>query len=133
MTRDVATIPPDANLVDAAKIMRARSIGFLPVVDRDRVFGVLTDRDIVIRGICEGRDPRRTTVRDVMSRVWIWCYEDEVLTEAASILADNHIRRLVVFDHNKRLVGLLSLDDLAARMSSERLLGTTLRGVTAVA
>jgi CBS domain-containing protein len=133
MTREVATIPPDASLVEAGRVMRAQNIGFLPVVRRKQILGVLTDRDIVIRSICEGRDPRSTRVRDVMTHVWIWCYEDEVLTEAARILAENHIRRLLVLGHNKTLVGLLSLDDLAAKMSSDRLLGTVLRQVTAAA
>ena len=94
--------------------------------------GVLTDRDIVIRGMCERANPYSTPVRSVMSTDPIWCYADDVLTNAADILADNHVRRLIVVDNNKKLAGLLSLDDLAAKMSSDRLLGDVLRQVSAV-
>ena len=133
MNRDIATIPADANLVEAATMMRTRNIGFLPVLEQDKVVGVLTDRDIVIRSICEEHNALSTKVYDVMTTTPIWCYENEVLTDAAQVLAGHHIRRLIVFDCNKKLAGLLSLDDLAARMSSDRLLGSVLRQVTAKA
>lgn len=133
MTREVETIPADARLTVAARAMRKHEIGFLPVLEGGFVVGVLTDRDIAIRAVSEGRDPLFTSVRDVMTPVLIWCYEDDVLTEAAQILEENHVRRILVFDYSKKLCGLLSLDDLAAKMSSDRLLGTVLRKVTAAA
>src|SRR5206468_4258940 len=95
-----------------------------PVVEDNTVVGVLTDRDIVLRGIAEGRNPYMTLVRDVMTRTLMWCYADDVLTEAARVMEDSRIRRLLVLDGNKKLVGILSLDDLAAKTSSDRLLGT---------
>ena len=113
--------------------MRARNIGFLPVIEDGKVLGVLTDRDIVIRSIYEDQGPVSTKVRADMPSTSIWCYEEDVLTDAAKLLADHHICRLVVFDRDKNLVGLLSLDDLAAKMSSDRLLGSVLRQVTAAA
>jgi CBS domain-containing protein len=133
MNRDVATVSSDASLVEAAGVMRTRNIGLLPVVEEGKVVGVLTDRDIVIRSVYEDQSPVTTRVQDVMTPTSIWCYEEDVLTDAAKVLADHQIRRLLVFDRRKNLVGLLSLDDLAARMSSDRLLGSVLRQVTAAA
>jgi len=131
MTRDVVAVPVDATIVEAAELMKKHEIGFLPVVAAGVVVGVVTDRDIVIRGICERANPYLTPVRSIMTTVPIWCYDDDVLTDAAAILAENHVRRLIVVDNNNKLAGLLSLDDLAARMSSDRLLGDLLRHVTA--
>jgi CBS domain-containing protein len=131
MTRDVEVITPDTRVVDAAKLMRRRNIGFLPVVEDGFVSGVVTDRDLLMRGVSEWRNPYTTTVQHVMTRATIWCYADEVLTEAARLMEDNHIRRLPVLDSHRRLVGILSLDDLAANMSSDRLLATVVRNVMA--
>jgi CBS domain-containing protein len=131
MSRKVVTVPVDTTLGEAAELMREYDIGFLPVIASDVVVGVLTDRDIVIRSLSAGNNPHLTPVRDIMTSEVIWCYDDDVLTDAADILADNHIRRILVLDRNRKLVGLLSLDDLAAKMSSDRLLGDVLRHVTA--
>jgi len=129
MSRNVAVTSPDATLKEAAELMRDRKIGFLPVIRHDSVIGVVTDRDIVIRSICDGLDPETTKVHDVMTRSSFQCYDDQVLTDAARIFAFNRVRRLLVFNREKKLVGLLSLDDLAAKMSSDRLLGTVVRKV----
>jgi CBS domain-containing protein len=131
MPHDVVAVPVDATIVEAAELMKKYDIGFLPVVASDVLVGVLTDRDIVIRGICERANPYLTPVRSVMSAKPVWCYADDVLTGAADILSENHVRRLIVVDSNKRCVGLLSLDDLAAKMSSDRLLGDLVRHVSA--
>jgi CBS domain-containing protein len=130
MTRNVETVSGELSLMAAARKMRARDIGFLPVVENDAVIGVITDRDITLRGLGEGRTPQLTTVREIMTPAAFWCYEDEVLTEAARLMEDNRVRRLLVLDGERRVVGLLSLDDLAAHMSSDRLLGIVLRNVT---
>jgi CBS domain-containing protein len=131
MSRNVAVTSPDATLKQAAELMRDRKIGFLPVLSNNSVVGVLTDRDIVIRSICDGLDPTVTKVRDVMTRSSFQSYDDQVLTDAARIFTFNGVRRLLVFNREKKLVGLLSLDDLAAKMSSDRLLGTVVRKVIA--
>jgi CBS domain-containing protein len=131
MSRNVVAVPVDATIAEAAELMKMHDIGFLPVVAGDILVGVLTDRDLVIRGICERANPYLTPVRSMMSSSPVWCYEDDVLTDAADILADNRVRRLVVVDTNNNLVGLLSMDDLAAHMSSDRLLGDLLRHVAA--
>jgi CBS domain-containing protein len=132
MSRNVAIISPDATLKQAAEVMRDRKIGFLPVMRHASVVAVVTDRDIVIRSICDGLDPESTKVADLMTRSSFQCYDDQVLTDAARIFTFNHVRRLLVFNRDKNLVGLLSLDDLAAKMSSDRLLGTVVRKVIAV-
>jgi len=131
MTRDVVTVPVNATLTEAAELMKAYNIGFLPVVTGDILVGVVTDRDLVIRGMSERANPLLTPVREVMSTAPVWCYSHDVLTVAADILADNHVHRLIVVDTNNKLVGLLSLEDLAAHMSSDRLLGDVLRNVSA--
>jgi CBS domain-containing protein len=131
MTRDVVSVPVDATVAEAAELMKRYDIGFLPVIAANTVVGVVTDRDLITRGICEHANPYLTPVRVVMSSRPIWCYEYDVLTDAADLLADFHVRRLVVVDSNKSLVGLLSLDDLAVKMSSDRLLGDLLRHVSA--
>jgi CBS domain-containing protein len=132
MTEDVETVSSDVNLMVAAERMRARDIGFLPVVDDDEVVGVLTDRDIILRGLGEGRDPQLTPVGAIMTRAVLWCYEEDVLTDAAKLMEEYQVRRLLVLDGRKRFVGIVSLDDLAAKMSSDRLLGSVLRNVSCV-
>lgn len=133
MSPDVQVVTSEATMTEAAKLMRREEIGFLPVVDNAAVIGVVTDRDLVIRGMSEGLNPNLTAVSEVMTHALIWCYADEVLTVAAELMEGSHIRRLLVLDMDKRLVGMLSLDDLAARMSSDRLLGTVVRQVTSPA
>jgi CBS domain-containing protein len=129
MSRNVVTVPVDATIAEAAELMKAHDVGFLPVVTGENVVGVVTDRDLVVRGICERASPYLTPVRAVMTNAPVWCYEHDVLTDATDILAANRVRRLVVVDSRKNLVGLLSMDDLAAHMSSDRLLGDLLRQV----
>ncbi len=133
MSGCVEAVPMNTSLVGAAKVMRRENIGILPVVEDGAVLGVLTDRDIVLRGISEGRNCYMTKVSDIMTPAQVWCYVDDVLTDAARVMEENHVRRLLVLDRSKRLVGVLSLDDLAAKMSSDRLLGSVVRGVAAVA
>ena len=130
MTRDVVTVPIEATIAEAAELMKNHGIGFLPVVADDILIGVVTDRDLVVRGMYERANPYLTPVRSVMSTIPLWCYAHDVLTDAADILAENRIHRLVVVDADKRLVGLLSIDDLAAKMSSDRLLGDLVRHVS---
>jgi CBS domain-containing protein len=132
MTRNVVAVPIDATLVEAAELMRDHDIGFLPVIASDVLVGVITDRDLVIRAMCENRNPALTLVRSVMSTKPVWCYEEDVLTDAADILAKNHVHRLIVVDSDRKLCGLLSIDDLAAHMSSNRLLSNLVREISAV-
>src|SRR5262245_43436608 len=109
MTRGVETVLSGMTLEAAAKKMQTRNIGFLPVVDSERVVGVVTDRDIVTRAVSAGLRPHMTTVRDVMSKTVLSCYDDGTITEAALIMEKNLVHRLIVVDRHGRLVGIVSL------------------------
>jgi len=114
MTRQVEVIQPDDSLQSAAKKMRDRDIGFLPVCDGETLLGVLSDRDITIRALADGMDVNVMLGRDLMTTPAIYCFEDQDVSEAARIMQENQIRRLVVLSRDdKRLVGVISLGDLA--------------------
>ncbi len=131
MTREVETIQPDDPLRVAAKKMRDRDIGFLPVCDGETLLGVLSDRDITIRALADGMDVNIMLGRDLMTTPAIYCFEDQDVSEAAKIMAENQIRRLVVLSRDdKRLVGVLSLGDLA-RSGTTDLSGKVLQRVSA--
>jgi CBS domain-containing protein len=129
MTPHAETIDPDETLQIAATKMRACDIGLLPVLSDERLIGMLTDRDIVVRAIAEGQDPRTTPVRRAMTAQVFSCYEDEDLTEAAAEMEDRAVRRLAVLDREDRLVGILSIDDIARDMGDEVLAGEVLSRV----
>ncbi|MGZ5279837.1 MAG: CBS domain-containing protein [Pseudobdellovibrionaceae bacterium] len=113
MTKTVELGNPHMSLLEAAQIMRDGDFGILPIGENDRLMGMITDRDIVIRAVAEGKDPKNIPVREIMSPKVLYCYEDQTLEEIASNLGDNQIRRLPVLNRQKRLVGILSLGDLA--------------------
>jgi CBS domain-containing protein len=130
MTRDVEVIQPDDSLRLAARKMRERDIGFLPVCDGETLLGVLSDRDITIRALADGMDVNIMLGRDLMTAPAIYCYEDQDVREAAKIMEENQIRRLVVLSReDKRLVGVVSLGDLA-RTGTVNLSGKVLQKVS---
>src|SRR5919109_943345 len=121
MTRDVVVIQPDDSVHSAAKKMRDRDIGFLPVCDGETLIGVLSDRDITIRALADGMDLNIMLGRDLMTTPAIYCFEDQDVSEAARIMEENQIRRLVVLSReDKRLVGVVSLGDLARTQTTAR-------------
>lgn len=130
MTRHIQEIRPDANLQEAAEKMRSMDIGALPVCDHDRLVGMLTDRDIAVRAVAEGKDPLQTCVRDAMSQGTVFCYEDDDVREAARIMEEKQIRRLPVFNRQGRAVGIVSLGDLATRIGNDHLSGDVLEQVS---
>jgi len=114
MTKDVVTVRPDDSLATAARKMRERNIGFLPVCDGDRLVGTLTDRNITVNAVADGKDPKATQVRDLVHSNVFWCFEDQDVREAARIMEENQVRRLMVLNpKNKQLSGIVSLGDLA--------------------
>lgn len=119
MTRKVQTIDPDATLDEAARLMREQDVGALPVCDGDRILGVITDRDITVRAVAEGQDPKRTKVRLAMSASPIFCFDDEMIGVARDKMKQHQIRRLLVLSRDKRLVGVVSLGDLALEDTTE--------------
>jgi CBS domain-containing protein len=112
MTRDVTMTAPDETLQRAAKRMAQLDVGALPVGENDRLVGMITDRDIVVRGIADGKGPN-AKVRDVMTPEVKYCFLDQEVEEISSNMADIQLRRLPVLDRDKRLVGILSLCDIA--------------------
>lgn len=119
MSRDVKVISPEMSIRDAANHMRDGDFGMLPVGENDRMIGTITDRDIAIRAVAEGKDST-TKVRDVMSEGIAWVFEDQTVEEAAQMMSDRQVRRLPVVDRNKRLVGIVALGDFAVQSSDIR-------------
>ncbi|MGV3721606.1 MAG: CBS domain-containing protein [Actinomycetota bacterium] len=113
MTRGAEVIRPEAALQEAAEKMKSLDVGSLPVCDGERLVGMITDRDITIRATSGGKDPRATPVREVMTADTKWCFEDDDAQVAAEVMAKAQIRRLPIVDREKRLVGIVSLGDLA--------------------
>lgn len=116
MSRDVKIISPDLTIGEAARKMRDGDFGMMPVGEDNRMIGTLSDRDIAIRAVAEGKDSG-TKVRDVMSEGIVWAYEDDSVEQAAKIMSDRQVRRLPVVDRNKRLVGIVALGDMAVESS----------------
>ena len=119
MSRDVKVISPDMTIRDAAREMRDGDFGMMPVGEDDRLIGTISDRDIAIRAVAEGKDAG-TPVREVMSEGVAWAYEDDSVEEAAKIMSERQVRRLPVVDRNKRLVGIVALGDFAVESSEIR-------------
>jgi CBS domain-containing protein len=131
MTRGAECIGPASSLQEAARKMKDLDVGVLPVCgDNDRLAGMITDRDITVRAVAAARDPRTTTVKDVMSLEVVYCFEDDDVQEAARLMKEHQIRRLVVLNGDKRLVGVVSLGDLAVETGDEHLAGSTLEKVS---
>jgi CBS domain-containing protein len=128
MTRDVRVARPDQTIQDAAKMMSDVDAGVLPVGENDQLVGMITDRDIAIRGIAQGKGPD-TPVREVMTADVKYCFEDEDTDQVARNMADQQVRRLPVVNRDKRLVGILSLGDLAV-MQGGQPAGEALTGIS---
>ena len=128
MTRDVRVANPDQSIREAARTMAEIDTGVLPVGESDRLVGMITDRDIAIRAVAEGKGPD-TPVREVMTQDVKYCFEDEDTDHVARNMADQQVRRLPVVNRDKRLVGILSLGDLAV-MQGAGPAGEALTGVS---
>jgi CBS domain-containing protein len=130
MSAGVRVASPTDTLQQAARMMAELDAGALPVGENDRLVGMITDRDIAIRGDAEGRDPTRTPVRDVMTREDVkYCFEDDDVDEVAENMAQLQVRRLPVVNRDKRLVGIVSLGDIS-HGAGTRTTGETLREVS---
>ena len=103
-------------------------MGFLPVCENDRLVGALTDRDIVLRVIADGKDLKKCKARDVMTDDVFWCYEDQTADEVADYMAEKEVRRVLILNRDKRLVGVISIGDLAKR-GEEKITGETIRDI----
>jgi CBS domain-containing protein len=130
MTANVECVWPEDTVQEAAFKMKEMEIGPLPVCDRNHVVGMLTDRDIAIRCVALGHDPQSTKVSDVMTREVICCYEDEEVEEAERLMQTRQVRRVLVVNRNARLVGIVSLGDLAAESRNPQRVGEVLQDVS---
>ncbi len=130
ITHEPEVIRPETALIEAAQKMKSMDIGMLPVCDGDRLVGVITDRDIAVRGVAQGYDPKTARVQEVMTPEVIYCFDDEDVKEAAKKMEEKQVRRLPVLNREKRLVGIVSLGDLAVRTGKEKLAGEVLERVS---
>lgn len=113
MSPDVETIRSTLPAKAAADRMARNGLGYLPVIDRGRLVGIVTDRDIACRVVAEDRDPKTTKIADIMSKAVAYCFDDDELAAAVHLMEKNRVRRLPVLDRKERLAGILSLSDVA--------------------
>src|SRR3954470_16672442 len=113
MTRNVEVVRPAASIFEAAEKMRSLDVGVLPVTEGELLLGIITDRDITVRAVAEGRDPKRTRVQDCMTSGTVSCFEDQDSEDAVRLMEEKQIRRLAVLSRDNRLVGVVSLGDIA--------------------
>lgn len=130
MTREAECTRPTATLQQAAEQMKRLNVGVLPVCENDRLVGMITDRDITVRSVSTGNNPLLDEVGSIMTPDVISCFEDQDVTEAAQIMQEKQIRRLVVLTRDKRLVGIVSLGDLAVETKDEDLVGEALERIS---
>lgn len=137
MSSDVEYVPTNMTLAEAARCMKGRDCGFLPLGDdpQGKLQGVVTDRDIVIRGVAEGCDVNTTTVNDVKTDKVLYCYQDDNISDAAYSMRDQHVNRLIVLDNeqSKKLCGIITLGDILRRCDDSELACDTARGIKSAA
>lgn len=129
MTRNPRTIERSTSLAEAAKLMKAEDTGVLPIAEGDRLVGVLTDRDIAIRAVAEGRDAKSTTAGDIASTTLVTIDPQQSIDEAMRLMSQHQVRRLPVCEEDGRLVGMLSQADIA-RVASDERIGETVSNIS---
>jgi CBS domain-containing protein len=130
MTPDVEVVDSKAVLKEAAAKMKQLDVGVMPVCDGEKLKGMLTDRDITVRATAEGRNPSKTKVSEIMSTDLAYCFEDQEVEEAVSLMEVKQIRRLPILSRDNRLVGIVSLGDIAVHAGDKNLAGDTLQEVS---
>lgn len=114
MSADVEIVAPDTSIIEVARKMKEGDFGAVPVCDGQKLLGMITDRDITVRAVAEGRDVNQVAVKDVMSSDQVlYCFDDQDVEEAAEIMSRHQVRRLPVIDRNKKLVGMIALGDIS--------------------
>ena len=120
MTSNPSTIEPGKTVADAAKLMRDEDAGLIPIVEGQKLAGTITDRDIAIRVVAEGKDPQSSTVRDVMTTRLVTVDPDQDLDEALRLMAEHQVRRLPVVEEDGKLVGIVAQADIAKHTTDEQ-------------
>ena len=128
MTRDVELVSPTQTIRDAAQMMAELDAGALPVQQDDRLVGMITDRDIAVRAVAQGKSPE-TPVRDVMSPEVLYCFDDQEIEDVSRNMGEVKVRRLPVVNRDKRLVGIISIGDLALK-EEQTLTGSTIARIS---
>ncbi len=129
MSKDVRLASPEDTVQQAARVMSEQDTGVLPVGENDRLVGLVTDRDLAVRALAAGKDPSKTKLREVMSGEPRYVFEDEPLEKAAASMAEQQVQRMPVLNRDKRLVGIVSVGDLAREAGGE-LAGRALAGIS---
>jgi CBS domain-containing protein len=132
MIRKLSVVSPEDSVESAAVLMARVNAGILPVVSGKRVVGVVTDRDIVVRAVAAGKPVARCTVDDVMTEEVHYCLAEDTVEDVANRMGALGVRRMPVFDRDGALIGLISLDDVAAHVQSDRTIAEALRGIARV-
>jgi CBS domain-containing protein len=130
MTEEAECTRPDATLQEAARRMKELDVGSLPVCENDRLAGIVTDRDIVLRSVAEGHDPSQHRVRDAMTEELFYAFEDQDVEELTKIMKQKQIRRVPVLNREKRLVGIVALGDLAVETDNSGKAGEALEEIS---
>ena len=133
MTKGAECVTPSTSLQEAASKMKTLDVGPLPVCEGDHLVGMITDRDITVRATAEGLPPRLGQVRDVLTPEVVYCFEDQDVEDAASLMEERQVRRIPVLDSRNRLVGIVSLGDLSLGTRDSERIGRTLEEVSAPA
>ena len=123
MTKDPVCCLPDEGVQKAAKLMRDENVGVIPIIedeDTKTLLGIVTDRDLAIRVVAEGRDVGGTRIKDVMTTGAVSCRPDDDLQKALDAMEENQVRRIPVVDHNQKIVGIIAQADVATRLSEPK-------------
>jgi CBS domain-containing protein len=131
MTTNVECVSPETSISELAEKMKALDVGFLAVCENDRIAGTITDRDIVIRGLASSMDIKSLKAADVITKEVHWCYEDDDIKDVAKKMREKEVRRMLILNEGKRLVGVVSIGDIAKVEEKES--GKTLRDITEAA
>jgi len=132
MTTGVECVTPSTTLQEAAQGMKTLDTGFLAVCDNDRLIGAVTDRDITIRSVAEGLS-LDTPVEDIMTKDVFYCYDDDSMETAAELMAKKEVKRLLILNRDKRLVGVVSIGDLSKVEGIQDVVGETLKDISEAA
>jgi CBS domain-containing protein len=130
MHTGVEWVSPDTPLTTLAKKMQQHDVGALPVGEDDRLVGMVTDRDIAVRGVADGKDISKLTARDIMTKGVVWCRVSDTADHAAHVMETKQVRRLPVIDERKRMVGMLTLGDIS-HATSHRIAAGIIKAVSA--
>lgn len=130
MSRDVQLASPQQSLQEAARMMAELDVGAIPVADNDRLVGMLTDRDICVRAVAAGRSPKECKVGEIMSADVKYVFEDETTEDLARNMSTLQVRRMPVLDRDKRLVGIVSIGDLATNKGTQEETKDAISGVS---